>query len=75
MSERNPMARLLALALELAETGQFQNTFAVERELAAAGFAVADILTLERPGIRMLIDGACQTGRGRHKSLPSLAIH
>jgi hypothetical protein len=63
--QREPVGRAVRLALELAETGAFENITAIERELAAVGYPRGDIQSLERPGVRIIIDAVCSTGRRR----------
>jgi hypothetical protein len=58
-----PTARVVKLAIELAETGQFADTSSVERELLAVGLPEGEIKALERPALRSVIDEACAIRR------------
>jgi hypothetical protein len=61
-----PVARVVKLAIELAETGQFADASSVERELVAVGPPKNEIKALERPALRNVIDEACAIRREHH---------
>jgi hypothetical protein len=64
VQQQDRLTRVIKLAYELAQTGKFEDVAAVERELVAVGYG-QDIHSLERPGIRIVLDEVCATGRKR----------
>jgi hypothetical protein len=68
-----PGARVVKLAIELAETGQFADASSVERELVAVGISGNEIKALERSDFRNVIDKACAIRR-EHRD-PSWHTH
>lgn len=60
---REAVARAATIALEMARTGKFEDVAAVERELVKLGYPADGIRSLERPIIRIAINGACRVGR------------
>jgi hypothetical protein len=62
--EGNSPRRVVKLALELAQTGLFEDAAAVERELVAVGYE-KEIHSLERPTVRTVIDKVCASRRER----------
>jgi hypothetical protein len=68
-----PVARVVKLAIGLAETGHFADTPSIERELIAAGYPEVEVKALERPALRGVIDEACAIRREHHD--PSWHTH
>ena len=64
VQEQDRPPRVVKLAYELASTGKFEDYAAVERELVALGYG-NETPSLERPGIRVVLDEACAAGRER----------
>jgi hypothetical protein len=64
MVQQDRLRRVVKLAYELAQTGKFENVAAVESELVALGYA-EETLLLQSPGLRVVIDEVCTTGRER----------
>jgi hypothetical protein len=64
---RNPVAHVVKLALALAETGKFEDSASIQRELIDAGCAVEEVLVLDGLGLRILIDSACASRREREE--------
>jgi hypothetical protein len=63
IDHREAVARAPTIALELARTGKFDDVAAIERELVKVGYPADGIRSLERPIIRVAINGACRVGR------------
>jgi hypothetical protein len=64
MLERiHPKDRVVTHALKLAQTGEFEDATSIERELISAGFSTFEVLALNAPAVRFMIDGACDSGR------------
>jgi hypothetical protein len=68
-----PAARVVKLAIELAETGQFADASSVERELVAVGLPENEIKALKLSALRNVIDEACAIRREHHD--PSWHTH
>jgi hypothetical protein len=51
----------------MAETGNFLDATSIERELVLAGHSSYEVVALNRPAVRILIDKACATGRDREE--------
>jgi hypothetical protein len=66
MAQDDPTIRAVSVALELAKTGKFKDAPEIERELMAQGLSVFDAVALNRPGVRVVVDGACSNGRKQH---------
>jgi hypothetical protein len=55
-------SRLVMLAYELAQSGKFENTGAVERQIAALGYD-EEAYSLQELGVRLMIDEICAMHR------------
>jgi hypothetical protein len=62
--QQDRVARVIRLAYELAQTGKFDDATAVEQELVALGYN-DEAPSLKSPGLRIVIDEVCATGRER----------
>jgi hypothetical protein len=62
MAQQDRVARVIKLAYELAQTGKFDSIKAIERELVALGYE-EETTSLNSPGLRIVIDEVCSTGR------------
>jgi hypothetical protein len=56
--------------LKLAQTGEFEDATSIERELISAGFSTFEVLALNAPAVRFMIDGACDSGRRDEQRSP-----
>jgi hypothetical protein len=62
--QRDRVAQVIKLAYELAQTGKFDDATAVDQELVALGYN-EEAPSLKSPGLRIVIDEVCATGRKR----------
>jgi hypothetical protein len=62
MAQQDRVARVIKLAYELAQTGKFDSIKAIELELVALGYE-EETASLKTPGLRIVIDEVCSTGR------------
>jgi hypothetical protein len=64
VQQQDRLTRVVKLAYELAQTGKFEDVAAVERELVTLGYE-EETSSLKSPGLRVVIDEVCATGRER----------